>query len=167
MKADAVFVYDYCYLTWGQAETNGQGHELVKEHGYVPNPDVVKYLIKIYRNITQSARWKRDGGRTFVFWQPVAGMLTGPLWHRHIDMLERMMCEDLQRPSGWCRSCLSAEVRDLLAGADADRTAIQHGPHGPDAPAGRAHHLPPVQEHLPARALCGEARSAAICRCPF
>eukprot|EP00884_Botryococcus_braunii_P009836 jgi/Botrbrau1/18854/Bobra.177_2s0016.1 len=68
-KSDVVFVNDYCYMLWGIAQQHARIHYL-STNGYQADNKIINYLLTLWSAIQELPRYKKDAGRSFVFWLP-------------------------------------------------------------------------------------------------
>ncbi|CAL5229778.1 g13167 [Coccomyxa viridis] len=71
-QADAIYVYDYCYVMWALGDHHARGHWWLKDN-YNPERKAGHYLLSAYRAVMGLPRWKRTGGRDFVFYHSHPG----------------------------------------------------------------------------------------------
>ncbi|EIE21518.1 hypothetical protein COCSUDRAFT_66927 [Coccomyxa subellipsoidea C-169] len=92
-EADVVYVYDYCYIMWALGDHHARDHWWLREN-YNPTRSAGHYLLSSYRAIMGLPRWRRTGGRDFVFYHSHPGFEWDDL--AVTTAYQDMMCVDFQ-----------------------------------------------------------------------
>ncbi|CAL8469510.1 g9051 [Coccomyxa elongata] len=92
-EADVVYVYDYCYVMWALGDHHARDHWWLRDN-YNPDRKAGHYLLSSYRAIMGLPRWRRTGGRDFVFYHSHPGFEWDDL--AMTTAYQDMLCVDFQ-----------------------------------------------------------------------